>query len=138
MLLSYIWPDEPERLEGIAHAAQVAAAHPAPIECASAAAWLATALDQPRPEMLTVLWQSVVNQYLDRDERATIASVFASAAAAPLAWLTLEPPADPSATDSFELRCRERPEVNGSGTARLIAHAGYHGPPVVWQVPAAD
>jgi hypothetical protein len=137
-LLSYIWPDEPERLQRIAQAAQVAAAHPAPVERRSAAAWLAAALDQPRPEMLTVLWQSAVDQYLDRDERAAVASVFASAAAAPLAWLTLEPPADPGATDGFELRCRERPEVNGSGTARLIAQAGYHGPPVVWQVPAAD
>ena len=35
----------------------------------------------------------------------------------------------------FELRCRERPEDNGSGVARLLAHAGYHGPPVRWQTP---
>ncbi|MEA2195215.1 MAG: hypothetical protein QOG42_1649, partial [Solirubrobacteraceae bacterium] len=26
-----------------------------------------------------------------------------------------------------------RPEDNGSGVARLLAHAGYHGPPVDWQ-----
>ncbi|MDP8907793.1 MAG: DUF2332 family protein, partial [Chloroflexota bacterium] len=77
-----------------------------------------------------------VNQYLDAAERAAIRSAFASAAAAPLAWLTLEPPAIPVATDSFELRCRERPEGNGSGESPVIARAGYHGPPVVWQVPA--
>jgi hypothetical protein len=134
-LLSYIWPDEPERLERVAHAAQIASRHPVAIERRSAAPWLAAALEQPRAGMLTVVWQSVVNQYLHDDERAAVASVFASAAAGPLAWLTLEPSAGRSETDSFELRCRERPEGNGSGHARLIARAGYHGPPVVWEVP---
>jgi hypothetical protein len=134
-LLSYIWPDDPERLARVAHAAQIAARHPAAIARRSAAAWLAEMLAVPQPGVLTVVWQSVVNQYLHEDERAAITSVFASAGDEPLAWLTLEPSADPSDTDSFELRCRERPEGNGSGDARLIARAGHHGPPVAWQVP---
>lgn len=134
-LQSYIWPDEPDRLASVARATRVAALHPVDVEQRSAAAWLARRLADPRPDMLTVVWQSVVNQYLDDSERAAIRSVFESAGSAPLAWLTLEPPADPQQTDSFELRCRERPEGNGSGAAPLIARAGYHGPPVVWQVP---
>ena len=134
-LQSYIWPDEPERLARVVHAAQVATRHPVEVENCSAAAWLARRLADPRADVLTVVWQSVVNQYLDDAERAAIRSVFESAGAAPLAWLTLEPSADPAQADSFELRCRERPEGNGSGEARLIARAGYHGPPVLWQVP---
>ena len=135
-LQSYIWPDETDRLERVAQAAQVAAAHPVLVEARSAALWLAARLADTKPDMLTVVWQSCVNQYLDDAERAAIRSAFASAGAAPLAWLTLEPAATPDGSDTFELRCRERPEANGSsGEAPVIARAGYHGPPVVWRVP---
>jgi hypothetical protein len=133
-LQSYIWPDEPGRLERVAQAAEVAARHPVPVDRRSAAAWLAGQLSTVRPDMLTVVWQSVVDQYLDDDERAAIRSAFTSAGAGPLAWLTLEPSAAPADDESFELRCLERPEGNGSGEAQLIARAGYHGPPVVWRV----
>jgi hypothetical protein len=133
-LQSYIWPDEPERLARVTLATSIAAQHPVAIDRRSAAAWLLTRLADARPDMLTVVWQSVVNQYLDDGERAAIRSAFASAATSPLAWLTLEPPAAGSETDSFELRCRERPEGDGSGEAHLLAYSGYHGPPVVWQV----
>jgi hypothetical protein len=135
-LRSYIWPDEPERLARVAHAIEVAMRHPVAIERRSAGSWLALQLVDARPDTLTVIWQSVVNQYLDDGERAAIHSAFASAGAGPLAWLTLEPPAAPAA-DGFELRCRERPEGNGSGEPRLIARAGYHGPPVEWLGPGA-
>lgn len=136
-LQSYIWPDELDRLARVAQAAQVAARHPVAVQRSSAAAWLAGRLADASPGMLTIVWQSVVDQYLADAERAAMRSVFASAGAAPLAWLTLEPPATPEAGDSFELRCRERPEGNGSGRPRLIARAGYHGPPVVWQAAAS-
>lgn len=136
-LQSYIWPDEPDRLARVVHAAQIAASHPVRVQRRSAAAWLAARLIDDRPDMLTVVWQSVVSQYLHDDERAAIRSAFACAGPGPLAWLTLEPPATPDGSASVELRCRERPEGNGSGEAPVIAHAGYHGPPVVWQVPGA-
>jgi hypothetical protein len=130
-LQSYVWPDEPERIERVVAAAAVAARHPVVVERSSAAVWLLERLGDPRPAMLTVVWQSVVDQYLDEGERDAIRSAFASAAGGPLAWLTLEPPA--GAGGRFELRCRERPEKNGSGVAHLLAHAGYHGPPVRWR-----
>jgi hypothetical protein len=132
-LRSYIWPDEPERLARVALAAGVLACHPVSVERRSAAAWLLTQLADARPDTLTVVWQSVVNQYLDGGERDAIRSAFASAGGT-LAWLTLEPPQTAGGGAGFELRCRERPEENGSGQARLLARAGYHGPPVVWQL----
>ena len=135
-LQSYVWPDEPERIARVARAAAVAVRHPVSVERRNAAAWLLERLVEPRPGRLTVVWQSVVDQYLDEGERDTIRSAFASAAGGPFAWLTLEPPVERTGEGSaFELRCRERPEDNGSGAARLLAHAGYHGPPVAWQVP---
>ena len=110
--------------------------HPVAVERRSAAAWLLERLAEPRAGRLTVVWQSVVNQYLDEGERDAIRGAFASAAGGPFAWLTLEPPAAGVADRRFELRCRERPEDDGSGVARLLAHCGYHGPPVHWQSPA--
>jgi hypothetical protein len=136
-LQSYIWPDEPERIARVGRAAAVAVRHRVEVQCRTAGAWLLARLGDARPAMLTVIWQSVVDQYLDDGERDTIRSAFASAAGGPLAWLTLEPPAG-GGGDRFELRCRERPEDNGSGAARLLAHAGYHGPPVAWQAPGAS
>lgn len=135
MLQSYMWPDEPERICRVGHAAAVAARHPVSVERRSAAAWLLERLAEPRSGRLTVVWQSVVNQYLDEGERDAIRSAFASAAGGPFAWLTLEPAAPGVEDRRFELRCRERPEDNGSGVARLLARCGYHGPPVDWQVP---
>jgi len=132
-LQSYIWPDEPERIARVAQAAAVAVRHPVCVQRRSAAAWLLERLAEPRPGQLTVIWQSVVNQYLDEGERDAIRSAFASAAGGPFAWLTLEPPPAGGGGGRFELRCRERPEDNGSGVARLLAHTGYHGPPVAWQ-----
>jgi hypothetical protein len=133
-LQSYIWPDEPERLERIVHAAGVAARFPVSVQRRGASAWLVSRLSEARPDTLTVVWQSVVNQYLDSAERDAIRGAFASAGG-PLAWLTLEPPATATRGDErFELRCRERPDDNAGGEARLLAYAGYHGPPVVWQV----
>ena len=137
-LQSYIWPDEPERLARVAQAAQIAAEHPIAIDRRSAAAWLVARLGEPRGELLTVVWQSVVNQYLDDGERAAIVSAFTSAGSGPLAWLTLEPRGDGTRAERLELRCRERPEDNGSGEARLLANAAHHGPPVVWRVAPAD
>ncbi|MDP2710297.1 MAG: DUF2332 domain-containing protein [Solirubrobacteraceae bacterium] len=137
-LQSYIWPDEPARLARVELAASIAARHPVAIERRGAAAWLLRRLGAPRADVVTVIWQSVVDQYLEDAERAAIRSAFASAGGGPLAWLTLEPPAAASEDGSFELRCHERPEGNGSGESRLLARAGYHGPPVVWAVASPD
>lgn len=130
-LASYVWPDEPERLERVALAAEIAARNPVAVEARGAAAWLVGRLADERPDVLTVVWQSVVDQYLDDGEREALRAAFTSAAASPLAWLTLEPPPSGTGT-SFELRCRERPEADGSGAALLLAEADYHGPPVRW------
>ena len=131
-LLSYIWPDEPERLARVAHAAAVAARHPVRIERRSAGSWLAARLAEPRPDVLTVIWQSVVNQYLDDAERAAIRGAIDDAASGPLAWLTLEPSPTGSDDGSFQLRCHEHPPGDADAAGRLIARAGYHGPPVAW------
>jgi len=112
-LMCYVWPDELDRLARLRLAAQIAAKHPVQIDRSDAADWLARRLTAAPDGVLTVVWQSVVRQYLEAAEWDAIkARIRCGAATIPLAWLVLEPGAD-----GFELRCL-------GGTARRPATAG--------------
>ena len=95
-MLSYIWPDQPERLARAAAAMAHAAAHAAPIARADAAEWVAARLaEMPRPGVARVLMHSVMWQYLPEATQAGItrameAAGAAAAATTPLGWLRLE------------------------------------------------
>ena len=68
LLTSYVWPDQVERLERLRGAFEVAARVPARLDRSGAADWL------ERLDLLdgttTVLWHSIMWQYLDHAERA--------------------------------------------------------------------
>jgi hypothetical protein len=127
-------------LDATSHAAldaafAVAAEHPPAVERAGAAAWLEVRLAQRREEP-TVVVQTIVDQYLDDDEREALTDVLHEAGRlaaphAPVAWVRLEPPAPdhpvPPGRDGLaEVRVRVLPD----GPDELVAHAGYHGRPV--------
>jgi hypothetical protein len=139
-LMSYVWADWIERVERLRAALRVAAADPPSVDRAAAAAWLATQLALARPAVVTVVWHSVVRQYLDREERAAVEAVLAAAAAsatvrAPLARLACEPRRDTEDALRFELRLTMWP---GTGETESLARAPGHGLPTVWgaEVPA--
>lgn len=71
--LSYIWPDGPERLERTRAALRLAAEDPPRVVAMRAEHWLPQALAAGDDETLTVVWESVVRQYV-----------------APSAWETIE------------------------------------------------
>ena len=128
-LASFIWPDQTERLARLRAAQQVATpwlvADGVRVQAQTAAAFVAAQLQAPQPGVATVLMHSVVWQYIDAAEQAAIsASVQAAAAqataAAPLAWLRLEPP---DAAGGVELRCSLWP----GGADTLLASAHPHG-----------
>jgi hypothetical protein len=127
LLMSYVWPDELERLARLQRALALAITAGPAIECAEASGWLRALLaEEDAPG--TVVTQSVMWQYLSEGERAAITSAIEAAAArAPLVWLALEPGGD--ATRRFELVARAYPE----GERVLLAHCNDHGPPVEWQ-----
>lgn len=143
-LLSYVWPDEPDRLARQRAALVVAAATPVTIErTEDTAGWLAHRLHDARaPGALTVVWQSVVRQYVPDPEWVAIDATIAAALGrpdAPVAWVSFEPGADH--VGGFALRCRgNEPAVGDLGCAlscredddRLLARCGDHGPPVAW------
>jgi hypothetical protein len=125
-LLSYTWPDMRERLERLRAGFELAEALPATVEQGRAAEWTEARLAEPAPGSATVVFHSVVIQYLPEDERRAFEGLVEEAgtragADAPLAWLRMEP-----AGERAEVRITTWP----GGEERLLARAGYHGTPV--------
>ena len=126
LLMSYVWPDEPDRLERLQKALAVVTSEPPVLEHAPASRWLAAQLAAEQAPA-TVVMQSVMWQYLPNAEReAATAAIERAGERAPLVWLTLEPGSD--ATSRFELVARAFP----GGERRLLARCNDHGPPVQW------
>jgi hypothetical protein len=125
-LLSYVWPDQAARMERVRAAVELAATDPVAVERARAVEWTAARLARPASGLATVVYHSVVMQYLPEPEREDFAAVVVEAggratAEAPLAWLRMEPDGERAA-----IRLATWP----GGEDRLLARAGYHGTPV--------
>jgi len=79
----------------------------------------------------TVVYHSIVWQYLSKADRARFKRLMAAAGQAathdsPLAWLRFEP-----ARNIAEVRLRLWP----GSKDRLLARSGFHGKPVYWLAP---
>ena len=129
-LRAYIWPDQAERLARLDAAIAIAQAAAPVLTAADAADWVGQQLAHPAPGRTTVLFHSIMWQYMPAaTQRAIQASIAAAGEAAtdaaPVAWLRFEPP-QPEA----------RPELRLSlwpgGTDRLLATAHPHGVAVTW------
>jgi hypothetical protein len=125
-LLSYVWADQPHRAERMLAALALAAETPAEVEHGSAAGWVGERLAEPAPGLATVVFHSIVMQYLEEAERDALATLMreageAASAAAPLAWLRMEP-----AGERADVRLTTWP----GGEERHLARVGYHGNPV--------
>lgn len=125
-LLSYLWADQVNRRERMLAAFEIAKQVAAPIERASASTWVAERLAAPREGMATVVYHSIVMQYLAEPERIAFEAAIEEAGAgatlaAPLAWLRMEPAGDRAEVWLTSWPGREE---------RLVARAGYHGNPV--------
>jgi hypothetical protein len=130
-LTSYVWADQPERFERLRAALEVAAAHPVVVERAGAADFTARELS-PRAGVATVLWHSIVLQYVPPAERELLLGRLDAAGerathAAPLAHLALEPV--PDVSGHFQLGLTTWP----GGVHEVLADCHGHGPPVVWR-----
>ncbi len=131
-LTSYVWADQVERLERLRGALAVAARVPARVERLPASAFLARELAAPVPGVATVVWHSVVWQYLDPAERDAVTGLLQAAGEratreAPLARLSLEPDR-PGEDGRFVVELTTWP----GGHRRVLADAHGHGPPVHW------
>jgi hypothetical protein len=127
-LRSYLWADQLDRLRLLEAALEVARRVPATVELARASDWLRERLREPADGVCSIVFHSIVMQYVPEDERRLIGELLAAAGArasarAPLARLELEP-----AGEHADVRLTLWP----GGETRVLAHSGYHGAPVEW------
>jgi hypothetical protein len=125
-LLTFIWPDQVERIERMKAALEVAPRVPIELDREPAATWAHRMLAQPAPGRATVIYHSIVSQYLSDEERVGLFDGIRAAgeratAEAPLAWLRMEP-----VDDRADLELTLWP----GGEDRRLARVGYHGNPV--------
>ena len=129
-VLAYVWPDQPERRHRIETALDLAARTRVRVEPADAADWVEACLADSAAGEATVLFHSIVWQYLPADKQRRIEAAIRRAgdqatAHRPLAWLRMEPAPDSRQT---ELRLRLWP----AGQDRLLAEAHFHGRWIRW------
>jgi hypothetical protein len=134
LLESFVWADDPARLMRVRAACEIAATTPAPVdEVKDTADWLEDRLADGSPGMITVVWHSIMRQYVPADAWIRIEAVLAEAGAAasadaPLALAAFEP--DTAEGMNVSVRLTTWP---GDGPqAELLATAGPHGTAVRW------
>jgi hypothetical protein len=130
-LISYVWPDQTERLARIRGALDLAARHGIRVEQADAADWIEARLGEgPTAGRARVILHTIVWPYLDATARARITSAISAAGRvatpeAPLAWLSVEPDGE---ARSANIRLTLWP---GAATVSL-GRADFHGRWVRW------
>ena len=130
-LQSYVWPDQVERFRQLAAGIDVARRVSARVDQGNAPDWVETGLADGVPDAATVVYHSILWQYLSNVDRARFERVMAVAGEAathnkPLAWLRFEP-----AGNVAEVRLQLWP----GSKDRLLARSGFHGKPVQWLGP---
>jgi hypothetical protein len=131
-LLSYVWPDQPVRINRLRGAFDLAASVPVPVVRESAVATVSAL--KPVAGTATVVWHSVMRQYLPAEDRAALDAAFAALGAlaspdAPVARLGFEASTYPSpAGVVFGLRLQAWP----GGETTQLASAHPHGDTVMW------
>jgi len=130
-LAAYVWPDQPDRMARLRGAFAVAAAIPADLRREAAS-------DTVHRTVLaegswTVLWHSIVRQYLDDAQRTAVADRIAmlgadATPAARFAYLFLEPH-----RPTAESECLVSLTTWPGGDQRIIGTAPPHGLPTTWK-----
>jgi len=132
-LASFIWADQVARFERLRDALAIARRVPARVDAAGAGAWLPEQFSMSAPGAATVVFHSIVMDYLPVEERNRLGELMNEAGqraveAAPVAWLRME-----RGGEQAEVRLTVWP----GGEERLLANAAFHGPPVRWLAAAS-
>lgn len=133
-LRSYLWPDQPLRMERQRGALQIAQVERPRLEAMDAARFLRTRLDERKTGEAFVLFHSIMWQYMpsasqDEIERTLGEAGRTADGSSPVAWLRMEPldTRDPHATLSLTLW--------PGGETRRLARCDYHGRWIEWTGP---
>ncbi len=132
-LTSYVWPDQRARLERLRGALQIASRVPASVVPQSARDFVADL--QIVPGTTTVVWHSIMWQYLDDQEASDVEARLedlgdTADGDARLAHLALEPRRrTPSSDHEVLVMLRMWPD----GDERILGSAAPHGIPTTWE-----
>jgi hypothetical protein len=135
VLTAYVWPDQAMRLERLRGALALAARDRPDVRGQGAGDFLAGV--DLEEGTTTVVWHSVMWQYLPTEEQARAAALIEAlgqraTATAPLAHLSLEPPRQGTqGHHGFPVELTTWP----GGVRRVLGHAPPHGLPVTWEEP---
>jgi hypothetical protein len=129
-LAGYVWPDQRERVERLQAAIALSRSEGVSVEEADAATFLTRELAAIRSGEATVVYHSIVWQYLSEETQGALGNIVGEAgarasSAAPLAWLALEPP-DPKSRPLLVLT------LWPGGDRTVLAEALPHGQSVHW------
>lgn len=124
-LLSSVWADQTPRFARLRGAIEIAARVPVRLEAADLTEWLPERLEVATPGLATVVYHSIVDEYLTEAARRHFHATLHAAGAratpeAPLFWLRLEPLPDQV---RFALTLTRWPGAD----ERILAYAGAHG-----------
>lgn len=133
-LLSYVWPDQTARMQRLRDAFRVADETPVSVRRQSARDAVGDL--RLRDGVTTVLWHSVMWQYMSRDDQQAVAArverLGAQASSRrPFAHLSFEPQRRPVAGPRHEFLVALRTWPGGA--RRILAAAAPHGLPTVWE-----
>lgn len=122
-LLSFVWPDQQRRFDNLRAALMIAKDHPVRVDRGDAGDWLAEMLTRRAAGTTTIVFHSIVWQYLPRATKERVRDVLRSegegaSAERPIAWVRLEP-----AGDHPDVRMTTWP----GSEETVIAHSSYHG-----------
>jgi hypothetical protein len=130
-LLSFIWPDEADRIARIGSAFDVAQMLRPVVDRSDAGAWISRKLTRRASGVVDVLWQSVVAQYVSLPDYRRLSEVITGLgedadSRTPLVWARMEPGREPTAGFWVTVRCWP------GGAETTLGIAADHGPPVRW------
>ena len=130
-LQSYVWADQPLRLERLRGALAIAGENLPRVSAEDAVAYVARKLEERREGVTFVLFHSIMWQYMPAESQAEIARMLEEEGgladpSSPIAWLRMEPDdtRDPHAMLTLTLW--------PGGTERKLARCDYHGRWIEW------
>jgi hypothetical protein len=133
-LMSYIWPDQPMRLERLRGALEIASDCPPVVQKAAAANWLEKRLSRRHDGHLHAVFHTIMWHYMPDPEQARIRAIMAklgrhATEGAPLAWLRLEADGESGSAGLYLTTWSGAPD---DGETKLLARGDFHGRWINW------
>jgi len=128
-LLSFVWPDQQERLERLQAAIGIARQHPVTVDPADGVEWIVR-VARPKPHYATVAMHTVITEHMPPQTREELRAEMrdlgrAATADAPFAWVRME-----VGTHAYETTVTIWPDER----IRIIARSDGHAQDLEWNV----